>query len=131
MATASNNRRRGLAAERRLASLVDGAIFHGTAGDVDAYGHRVEVKSSVGFRGYGRLKAHIEQAIRNSEASGKPWALALTGGKTFNNGDFYVLVPADAWLASRQALEGSRLFGEKYAAIRELLRRMQQELGVD
>lgn len=99
MTIASNNRRRGTAAEKRAAQLLEGATFAGKAGDVLAVGHVVEVKSSLGLRGYGRLKAHIEQAERNAVAQKKPWLLVITGGRGVGNNEYYVVAPLARWKA--------------------------------
>ncbi|MCC6629688.1 MAG: hypothetical protein IT340_20100 [Chloroflexi bacterium] len=78
-----------------MARQMGGDLYRGLAGDVDAHGYRVEVKSSEQLRGYGRLRAHLDQAIANGATAAKPWLLAVTGGKTYRNGQVFTVLPLD------------------------------------
>lgn len=88
---------RGYAFERWVADHNGGEVWPGQDGDVDAHGYRVECKYRSGLSSYGELHQHIEQAQRNSKASGKPWVLALTGGKDYQNYAVFALVPFEEW----------------------------------
>ena len=122
--TNDNNRLRGAAAERRVAHALNGEIYRGTAGDVNALGHRVEVKSSVGLRGYGKLAAHIDQAIGNVAGTEMPWLLVLTGGKSFHNAAAYALLPLSDL---KRLIESQPPDPNRWARIREAVRRLAGE----
>ena len=98
-------RRRGADFEKRLAALMGGTVYHGQAGDVDYKEFTVEAKYVTGLIRLGDLPNFIEQAKRNSANRGKPWLLAMTGGKTFNNAEVYVLAPLSTWLSKSEEVE--------------------------
>lgn len=115
-------RRRGADFERRLAQLLDGRVYPGQAGDVEAGGVIYECKYRDGLASLGELPSFIEQARRNSDARGMPWALALTGGRRFHNAAVYILLP----LAEYQRLRTLAQAAEDEAT---LLRRWEAEAG--
>lgn len=88
---------RGYAFERWVAEHNGGSVYPGADGDVDAHGYRVECKYRSNLDTYGELHHHVEQAQRNSEASGKPWVLAITGGRDYQNYAVFALVPFEEW----------------------------------
>jgi hypothetical protein len=89
--------RRGRDFEHRVAATTEGEVWPGADGDVTAHGARVECKSVGGLVGLKKLADFIRQAKRNSAASGLPWVLALTGGREFENGETYAVIPLAEW----------------------------------
>lgn len=127
MTARQNAKRRGTDFEARLAHLLGGSVYPGQAGDVTAYGVRIEAKYRTNLTGYGELREHLDQAQRNSAASGLPWALALTGGREYRNAAIYIVLPLADW----QRLQQRPAASPRLARLRELLAQLQQELGLD
>jgi len=135
-----NAAQRGYAFEKSFAKRTGGVVWPGQDGDVDAHGVRVECKYRTDLAAYGELTDHIEQAQRNGKSSGKPWALAITGGQDYQNYGIFVLLPLEAWdrLCSLEddmrALEhfkheyGTDKWEQAAAAFYELARQMAEEL---
>jgi hypothetical protein len=110
MSTRSNAKARGRSYEKRLAEMGDGTIWPGADGDVDIHGHRVEAKYRSNLDGLKLLASFIEQAQANGKSAGKPWALALTGGKTYQNGQTFVVVPWEDWDSTQRQLDQIEAF---------------------
>lgn len=96
-------RRRGAEFEKRLLRRVGGYRWPGLDGDIETpEGWRLECKYRAGLRldSTTELREWLEQVTRYTRrwSSGKRWAIAITGGRSFQRGRVFVLLPLEAWL---------------------------------
>lgn len=96
-------RRRGADFEKRLVKLVGGYRWPGLDGDIETpEGWRLECKYRAGLRldSTMELREWIEQVTRYSRAwpPEKKWAIAITGGRSFQRGQVFILLSLETWL---------------------------------
>jgi hypothetical protein len=97
-------RRRGADFEKRLAKRLGGYRWPGLDGDIETpEGWRIECKYRAGLKldSTTELREWLEQVTRYARKwpPGKRWAVAITGGRSFQRGQVFVLLPLEAWLA--------------------------------